>query len=98
MLAGNIVTQLFAEAVIYEMFIVYALVNTGLALSMFSTAMYKRMPSAPAILPFTKAAPNVYGVGAVYDVICSYVDPPIELDVTVVHHLLLIVNRLAFSI
>ena len=55
--------QVFTAAVINGIRIADALIDTGLAFSMLSTAMYGRLPNAPAIQPFTRAAPDVFGVG-----------------------------------
>ena len=61
--AGNETTQLCEEVVIDGVRIADALIDTGSSLSMLSTATYCRMPSTPAIQPFTGAAPVVVGVG-----------------------------------
>ena len=50
------VGQLFAEAVIGKVRVAEALVDTGSALSMLSTALYARLHDAPAIQPFPRDA------------------------------------------
>ena len=60
--------------------------------------MYSRLPHAPAIQPFTCAAPDVIGVGSASAEIRGYVDAPIEIAGVAVHHLLLVVEGLAFSL
>ena len=54
-----------------------ALVDTGSALSMLSAAMYARLPDAPTIQPFLRAAFEVVGVGGARAVIRGYVDVPV---------------------
>ena len=96
--AGNGTTQLCTVAVIDGVPTIDALLDTGSVFSMLSTAMYGRLQSAPEIQPFTEAAPKVVGVGKASAKIRGYVDVPVELDGTVVHHPLLVVERLAFSL
>ena len=60
--AGKGAAQVFTAAVIGGVRIGYALINTGSAFSMLSTAMYGRVLNAPEIQPFTLAAPDVVGV------------------------------------
>lgn len=76
--------------------IVKALVEQGSAFSILSIAMYIRLPRAPAIQLFTKAALNFFGVGSESVEIQKYVDAPVDLDVTAVHESLLVVEPLAF--
>ena len=75
-----------------------ALVDTGSAFSMLSTAMYGRIPDAPAIQPFTGSALDIIGVGSATAEICRYVDAPIKIDDTAVRHPLLVVEGLAFPL
>ena len=75
-----------------------ALIDTGSAFSMLSTAMYGRLPKAPVIQPFTRAAPDVVGVGGASAEICGYIDTPVEIAGVAVYHPLLVVKGLAFSI
>ena len=51
-----------------------ALIDSGSAFSMLSIAMYGRLPHAPAIQPFTCAAPDVIGVECASAEIRGYVD------------------------
>ena len=96
--AGNETTQLCEEVVIDGVRIADALIDTGSSLSMLSTATYCRLPSTPAIQPFTGAAPVVVGVGGARAEIRGYVDAPVELDGIAVHHPLLVVDGLAFAL
>lgn len=80
------------------MLIVDELVNTNSALSMLSTAMYGRLPNVRAIQPFTEAATVVIGVGGASGELRTYIDAPVKLDNIVVHHLLLVVDKLAFAL
>ena len=75
-----------------------ALVDTGSAFSMLSTAMYSRLPSAPVIQPFSGAAPDVIGVGGATAEKRGYADAPVELAGTAVYHTLLVVEGLTFSL
>ncbi len=66
---------------------------------MLTSAMYSRLPHAPAIQPFTRAAPDVIGVGGASAEIRGYVDAPVEIAGVEVHHpLLLVVEGLAFPL
>ena len=96
--AGKGATQVFTDAVIDGVHIVDALVDSGSALSMLSTAMYGRLPSTPAIQHFTRSAPDVIGVGRASAEIREYVDVPVLLDGIAVRHPLLVVEGLAFSL
>ena len=75
-----------------------ALVDTGSAFSMLSAAMYTRLPDAPAIQPFLRAAPEVVNVGSACAVIRGYVDVQVEVAGVAVRHLLLVVEGLAFPL
>ena len=75
-----------------------ALVDTGLALSMLSAAMYTRLPDAPAIQPFLRAVPEVVGVGGERAVIRGYVDVPVEVAGVAVRHPLLMLEGLGFPL
>ena len=76
-----------------------ALIDTGSAFSMLSSAIYSRLPNAPAIQPFMRAARDVVCVRGANAEIRGYVDAPVELDGTAVHHPLLVVkgSRFPFS-
>ena len=58
--------------------------------------MYSRLPSAPAIQPFSKFAPDVIGVGGASAEIRGYVDALVELAGTDVYHP--VVEGLAFPL
>ena len=75
-----------------------ALVDTGSALLMLSSAIYARLPSAPAIQFFTRAAPDIIGLGGASAKIRGYVDAPVEVAGVAVHHLVLVVEGLAFPL
>ena len=91
-------SQLFTLAVLDGVRILEALVDTGSSFSIVSFSMYEQLQELPAILSFTGAAPDVVGVGGARAKICGYVDLPLELDCAVVHHPLLVVEGLAFSL
>ena len=66
---------------------------------MLSTAMYRRMPFAPANQMFTSAASDVIGVSGAKAQIRKYVDTFIKLNGTAVYYpLLIVVKSLAFSL
>ena len=96
--AGKGAAQIFTAAVIGGVRIPDALIDTCSAFSMLSSAMYSRLPSAPHIQPFTCAAPDVVGVGGASAEIRGYVDTPVEIDGTAVHHPMLMVEGLAFPL
>ena len=96
--AGRGTAQIFTVAVIGGVRIADALVDTGSAFSMLSTAMDSRIPNAPVIQPFTGSAPDIIGVGGATAEIRGYVDAPIEIDGTAVRHPLLVVEGLAFPL
>ena len=73
-----------------------ALIDTGSAFSMLSTAMYGRLPNALATQPFTRAAPDVVGVGGASAEIFGNIDKPVEIAGVAVHHQLLVFKGLAF--
>ena len=72
--------------------------SSSSAFSMLSTALYGRIPYAPAIQPVTGSAFDIIGVGGATAEIRGYVDAPIEIDGTAVRHLLLVVKGLAFPL
>ena len=84
--AGKGAAQVFTAAEIGGVRIADALIDTGSAFSMLSAAMYSRLPSAAPIQPFTCAAPDVVGVGGASAEIRGYVDTPVEIAGTAVHH------------
>ena len=96
--AGKGAEQVFAPASIAGLRITDALIETGLAFSMVSSAMYARLRDAPVIQSFTRAAPDVVGVGGASAEIGGYVDAPFEVAGVREHHLLLVVEGLAFSL
>ena len=65
---------------------------------MLSSAMYIRLRNPPAVQPFTRAAFDVVGVGGASAEIRGYVDAPVELSGTTVHHPLLFVEGLALPL
>ena len=75
-----------------------ALVDTGSALSMLSNAMYARLHDAPEIQPFSRAVPEVVGVGGANAVSRGHVDAPCTFAGVTVHHLLLVVEGLAIPL
>ena len=93
--AGRGAAQVFTVAMIGGVRIADALVDICSAFSMLSTAMYGRIPNAPAIQPFKGSAPDIIGVGGATAEIRGYVDAPIEIDGTAVRHPLLVVEGLA---
>ena len=90
--------QLFSKAVIVGVRAADALVDTGSALSMLSNALYAQLLDAPAIQPFSPAAPEVVGVGGASAKIREYVDMPVEVAGVAVRHPLLVVEDLAFPV
>ena len=75
-----------------------AIIKTGSALSMLSSAFYARLRDARVIQPFTRAAPDVVGVKSASAEIRGDVDAPVEVAGVTVHHPLLVVEGLAFSL
>ena len=96
--AGNGAAQVFATEVVGGVRIADALIDTGSAFSMLSHAMYSRLPNLLAVQPFMRAASDVVGVGGASAEIRGYVDAPVELAGTTVHHPLLVVEGLAFPL
>ena len=96
--AGRGASQVFTVAVIGGVRIADALVGTGSAFSMLSTAMYGRIPNAPTIHPFTGSVPDIIGVAGATADTRGYVDAPIEIDGMAVRHSLLVVEGLAFPL
>ena len=90
--------QVFTVAVIGGERIADALVDKGSAFSMLSTAMYGRIPNAPAIQPFTSSAPDIIAVDGKTAEVRGNVDAPIKIDGTAVRHPLLVVEVLAFPL
>ena len=96
--AGKGAAQVFASAAIAGVRIADALIDTGSAFSMLSSALYARLRDAPAIQTFTRAAPDVIGVEGASAEIRGNVDAPIEIAGVTVQHLLLVVEGLTFPI
>ena len=94
--AGKGAAQVFAPASIAGVRVSDALIDTGSAVSMLSSALYARLRYAHAIQPFTRASPDVVGVGGASAEIHGYVDAPVEIAGVTVHHPLLVVEGLAF--
>ena len=88
--------QVFAPASLAGLRITDALIDTGSAFSMLSSAIYASLRDAPVIQPFTRAAPDVVSVGGVSAEIGGYVDAPLEVAGVTVHYPLLGVEGLAF--
>ena len=96
--AGKGSAQVFASAAIAGVLIADALIDTGSAFSMLSIVLYSRLRDAPAIQPFTRAAPDIVGVGGASAEIRGYVDALVEVSGITVHHSLLVVEGLAFPL
>ena len=96
--AGKGATQVFAPASIVGLRIADALIDTGSAFSMLSSAMYARLRDAPVIQPFTPTAPDGVGVGGASAEIRGYIDAPVEVAGVTVHNQLLVVEGLAFPL
>ena len=96
--AGKGAAQVFAPALIAEMRVDDALIDTGSAFSMLSSALYARQRDAPVIQPFTRAAPDVVCVGSASAEIRGYVDACVKVTGVTVHHPLVVVEGLAFSL
>ena len=60
--------------------------------------MYAQLLDAPVIQSFSRAAPEVVGVGGASAAIRGYVDAPVKFAGATVHHPLLVVERLAFPL
>ena len=60
--------------------------------------MYARLRDVPVIQPFTRAALDVVGVGGASAEIRGYVDAFVKVAGVTVHHPLLVVEGLAFSL
>ena len=89
---------MFASAAIAGVCIADALIDTGSTFSVLSSVMYARLLDAPVFQPFTRAAPDVIGVEGASAEIRGYVDAPVEIAGITVHHPLLVVESLAFSL
>ena len=61
--ADTLVSQLISDAVIDGVLIRDALVDTGSAFSIVSSALYDRLPTRPAINSFENSATEIVGVG-----------------------------------
>ena len=96
--AGTCAPQLFSEAVIDEVIIRDALVDTGYAFSMVSSALYDRLPSRPSIISFKNLATDIVGVGGASAEVNGYIDVPLQIDRFEFAHLLLIVSNHFFPL
>ena len=98
LLNRNKAAQVFTAAVIVVVRIADALIDIGSAFSMLSSAMCSRLSNPPAIKPFPRAAPYIVGVGNASANVHGYVNVPVKLAYTTVHHPLLVVKPLAFPL
>ena len=96
--AGKGAAQVFASAVIAGVRIQDALFDTGSAFSMLSSAIHAKLLDPLPVQPFTRAAPDVVGLGGASAELRGYVDAPVELAGVTVHHPLLVVEGLAFPL
>ena len=96
--AGKGAAHVFAPASIAVLRITDELLDTGLAFSMLNSAMYARLRDAPVIQPYTRAAPDVVGVGGPSGEILGYVDVHVEVAGVTVNYPLLVVEGLAFHL
>ena len=96
--AGKGAAQVFAHASIAGVRVADALIDNDSAFSMLSSALYAGLRDAPVIQTFTRAVPDVVGVGGASAEIRGYVDAPVEVAGVTVHHPLLVVEGLAFSL
>ena len=96
--AGTRVSQLFSEAVIDKVLIRNALVDTGSAFSMVSSALHDRLPSRPSINSFKNSAPDIVGVGGASVKVRGYIYVPRQIAGIEVAHPLLVVSKLPFAI
>ena len=97
-LAGKGAAQIFAPALIDGMRVADALIDAGSAFSMLSIAFYARLRDVPVIQPFTRTAPDVVGVGGASAEIRGNVDASVDVVGVTVHHSLLVVEGLTFSL
>ena len=93
--ASTKAAQIFTGAVIGGVRIGEAQIDTGSAFLMLSVAMHSRLPSAPPIQPFTRAAPDIVGVGGANAEIRGYVDMFVEIVCDAVRHPLLVGEGIA---
>ena len=96
--AGTGAPQLFSEAVIDGVLIRDALVDTGYAFSMVSSALYDRLPSRPSINSFKNSALNIVGVAGESAEVRGYIDVPLQIAGIEVAHPLLVVTNFSFSL
>ena len=75
-----------------------ALVDTGSAFSMVSSAIHDRLPSRPSINLFKHSAPDIVGVGGASAEVRGDIDVPLQIVGIELAHLLLIVTNLSFSL
>ena len=90
--------QLFSEAVIDGVLIRDALVDTGSAFSMVSSALHDRLPSRPSINSFKNSALDIVVVGGASAEVRGYIDVALQPAGIEVAHLLLVVSNLSFSL
>ena len=77
--AGTGAPQLFSEAVIDRVLIRDALVDTGSAFLIMSSALYDRLTSRPSINSFKNSAPDIVGVGGASVEARGYIDVPLQI-------------------
>ena len=95
--ASTRVSQLFSDAVIDGMLIRDALVDTGSAYSMVSSALYDRLPTRPAINSLENSFPDIVGVGGAIAEVRGYVVVPPLIAGFEVAHPLLVVSEVPFA-
>ena len=97
--AGTGAPQLFTKAVIDVVLIREALVDTGFAILMVSSALYDRLPSRPSINSFKNSAPDIVGIGGVSAEVRGYIDVPLQIaGIDFAHPLLVVTNFLFFRL
>ena len=94
--AGTRVSQ-FSDAVIDGVLIRDALVDTGAAYLMVSSALYDRLPTRLAINSFENFAPDIVKVGGASAEVKGYVVVPLLIAGFEVAHPLLVVSELPFA-
>ena len=90
--------KLFSKAVIDGVLYRDALVDTGSAFSMVSSAHYIRLPTRPAINSFKNSAPNIVRVSSASAEIRGYIDVPLQIAKIEIARTLLVVTNLSFSL
>ena len=91
------VAQLFSDAVIDGVLIRDALVDTGSAYLIVSSALYDPLPTRFAINSFENSAPDIVGVGGASVEVRGYFVVPLLIAKFEVAHPLLVVSELPFA-